>query len=95
MFYAVGISGPLPKEIVSSLTSCQIAVHQTADVDLNQSQNHKSSHGGTTKVMVHERTWTGDRDQMLKHLKLWKRQRTVKRTGTPWECCGILHVLVF
>ena len=30
------VSGPLPKKIVSSLTSCHSSVHQSADFDLNE-----------------------------------------------------------
>ena len=30
------VNGPLPKKIVSSLTSCHSSVHQSADFDLNE-----------------------------------------------------------
>ena len=78
----VGSQWTIAKKIVSSLTSCHSSVHQSAEFGLNEQIKtwwDNENYGSRVNV-------DGDPDQMLKHLKLWKRHRTVKMTGTPWEC---------
>ena len=75
---------------MSSLTSCHSSVYQSADFDMNEQIKtwwDNESHGSRVKV--------DGQDQMIKHSKLWKRQRSVKMTaGMSWNfpCSSLSNI---